>query len=231
MSTHSDEPAATLPPTEFVTAMTFLSSADAYIARAILAAEGIESWITGDIVSDNLSWYGVAVRRVELMVSEKDAVPAADILRQFDERHRPGARSFAGPQLPWTCAACGESNPFGFEQCWSCGSTESAPEAPAMPTTDAAAVVDSEPPPDDTHWNPYTRPTDPGVESRAAAELPDENRRILRAIVFSTFFPFLAPWAAVLAFRSTKCRSSLRIAIIVWNVALAALLAALFMTG
>lgn len=86
---------------------------EAEIVRSLLAADGIDSFILGDLVWGARGEIGADPYPRVMLRDERDAGRARDILDEYRQ-----ARSAA--HKSWTCP-CGESVPGNFAACWACG--------------------------------------------------------------------------------------------------------------
>jgi hypothetical protein len=150
----------------------FQSYQEASMAQASLAAEGIESQLTGGVTADTMAYFGTATGGVRLLVHEKDASRAGEVLDSLAQ----GRESPAAPS--WRCPDCGEQVEGHFDLCWSCGRLRPEDEAQTgemqceIDSTGAARAEASV-------WPETTERTESVTEDdeRAAAPPPLRNRQ------------------------------------------------------
>ena len=165
----------------------FASGVEASLPAAVLQSHGIAAQVLGDTVGDTLNYYGLAVRKIELVVPSRQVDRARQVLKELADA-RPQRRA------DWDCSGCGEINGAEFDACWSCGKawsvdedSEHVPESAILtsPSSAGAGLVlpDIDP-------NPYAAPTIAAIVSSPdhdAAELA--IRRLRNGMVLSVFFP------------------------------------------
>lgn len=95
----------------------------ARLTASILSDHGIDCSVTGDEIAGSLSWYGLAVKKIQLLVRASDAPAACTVLEKLEAEHegRNMQKSEFGVELNWVCATCDENNANTFDECWSCG--------------------------------------------------------------------------------------------------------------
>jgi len=123
---------------DLVPLLTYASVYEAHNYRNLLADEGIEAVVDGEVSASMLSHIGRAVD-TRLMVQRVDAERAARILADAKQESDQRTKS------EWFCGKCQEIVDGGFEVCWSCGGRQHEVEDPTvdptnLKTTDSAAV-------------------------------------------------------------------------------------------
>ena len=144
---------------------------EAHLAASILMNHGIACTVAGDEIARSLSWYGLAVRKVQLLVHAANVRAATTVLEEFDARHhsRIVQQSELGVELNWICVTCDEHNPAAFDECWSCGA--GMPENP--------------------EWRPAETPQNTALIGRLSEHAESEDS--------SLWFPPLALYSLYLA--------------------------------
>lgn len=174
----------------------YISVQEAYQLRALLEAEGIETFIANESSSAMLPHVGHAIN-VRLLVPAAQAKAAAELVSDAER----AAKADQGP--PWYCKPCQQVVDGGFEICWSCGRDRVEVEDPDGVPVTLAASDESRPsesePTGPTHpWdedNPYaagglsaSRLGDPpgltGNHEQVAAQLKQARRAAIFAIAF-----------------------------------------------
>ncbi len=104
---------------------------EAHLSACFLRSHGIDCAVTGDEVARTLSWYGLAVKKVQLLVLDSNVKLASVLLDQFNPlcATRKDEQWACRDDLDWVCGECDEINADTFDECWSCGSP--VPEHPA----------------------------------------------------------------------------------------------------
>ncbi len=182
----------------------------ATLAQATLENHGIPCSVDGDQLARSLSYYGIAVVRVNLMVHAEVAEEARQILDQFDaDLHPQGEGPWGMNGMGWVCEGCAEVNARSFDECWSCQLRRpSDPEF--VPLDDEADSVDVEERPgmeaaplqeDDSPYRP-PRYAHAVVKVRPDSELA---RRAVRSAILSCFFPPLVLYSMYVVW---KCMSA-----------------------
>ncbi len=113
-----------------VTVAVFSTPAESGLARSILRAAGITTFVDNE---QFLGWfwhYGVAVGGIKLSVSASDADSAREILAP------------AASETPIVCQ-CGETLPPGFEVCWKCEVVAREPIGEGVAVAEKNARVDA----------------------------------------------------------------------------------------
>ena len=95
---------------------TFDTAPETHTARVFLEGEGIRAAVTDDVAVTTLWHVGTALGGVKLLVSEKDAESAAQLLA-----HESNETSGEVPNFGWMCASCKSEVDAGFAVCWNCG--------------------------------------------------------------------------------------------------------------
>lgn len=116
---------------KFVVVAKFFNEQEAHIAKANLAAGGVESMVEGANTNAMLSHVGSALGGVRLLVAEADKNRAQEILAAYEKQNARG-KSTQGHST-WFCGTCREVLDVSFETCWSCGNERSEVEQ-AMPS-------------------------------------------------------------------------------------------------
>jgi len=99
---------------EPVTIRSYGSPQDAFLAKNVLADEGIPASVTDDNVTTWLWHIGTALGGTRLHVARRDALRAAEVLRATE------SHSGAIDGATWKCPHCGAEVDAGFDVCWSC---------------------------------------------------------------------------------------------------------------
>jgi hypothetical protein len=99
----------------------YATPVEADMARNLLEAQGIASYLEGASTVGNFWYLGNATGWVKLMVDEEQAERAATVLRT--------ATSEAASVPPWVCE-CGAEVDAGFDVCWACGLSRDAVAPP-----------------------------------------------------------------------------------------------------
>lgn len=136
------------------------SGQQAHIAAAFLKSHGIECRVVGDELADQLSWYGSAVVKVDLLVPSEDAEQAIVLLTELDieQTEERAARRFGRLTHGWVCDACGEVCEPQFALCWYCQADRpESPEWEPLPSPDpqSSDSVPATAPPEVEEWTPY----------------------------------------------------------------------------
>lgn len=192
----------------------FLNIQRAHMARGILETYGIQCSVTGDQLASTLSYYGMAVNRVELWVKEGDVNEALAILDELN----PENDLELGDQQGWLCSGCEEVNEPAFDECWSCSLARAAdvvrvPLEDRLPPPRFSPAVAATLPNDeiDPEESPYRVPLAHNEVSKEEREYVSEGRvdlqndlesRAWRAAVLGLVFPLpLTFYAAYLCWR------------------------------
>ncbi|MEZ4293247.1 MAG: DUF2007 domain-containing protein [Myxococcota bacterium] len=93
---------------------------DASLILAALESSGIPGELRGETLAGLAGEIPATMPMIEVYVPEDRVDEAREVMGR--RRH-----ATEGAQEPWTCAACGEPNPHGFDLCWSCAA-ERAPD-------------------------------------------------------------------------------------------------------
>lgn len=165
----------------------FASGVEASLPAAVLQSHGIAAQVLGDTVGDTLNYYGLAVRKIELVVPSRQVDRARQVLKELADA-RPQRRA------DWKCSGCGEINGAEFDACWSCGKpwsvdedSEYEPESTiqALPSALGPGLVlpDIDP-------NPYAPPAIAAIATSPAHDSAElAIRRTRNGMVLSLFFP------------------------------------------
>ena len=180
-------------PGQLVTVATFVTPAEAELARQRLEHDGIPACLAEEHTGAVLGLTTGGLSSVKVMVNAADRERAEAILAATEDRHDQDDED-AGT---WTCSQCGTELSTEFEVCWSCGTTvdgqtdpsfvrepEDSLEEDETPDDDDAAAQGAsyepdaarpiDPPPaiDRQTDNPYRAPGVPTAPVVAAAEEP-----------------------------------------------------------
>ena len=163
----------------------------AEIDAAILRSSGIPVQTTGTELADSLNYYGLAVRRIELLVPESRAQEAIQVLRE--------ARVNDVEATEWQCSACDEINARTFDECWNCGKLRGTDdrEVTAPLQEDGTSISLPDVIETERSENPYAAPivqiaNQPVVEN---AETKKLTERATRSLLLSPAFPPLLLYA------------------------------------
>ncbi len=177
----------------FVVVAKFFNEQDAHIAKADLAAGGVESMVDGANTNAMLSHIGSALGGVRLLVSEADKKRAEEILATYEKQKAQG-NSTQG-QSTWFCGTCREVLDVSFETCWSCGNERSEVEQ-AMPS--------------DLENHPDLAEQVVSSEDAPISRADELAQRAWRASLFGfTILPFLNFYSIALIFQVCACESEL----------------------
>jgi hypothetical protein len=165
----------------------YMTEFEAEQAKNLLEASGIDAFVEGANTQTTLSYIGLAVGGVKLLVSEQDELRAIEAL---DAIHSTSAG-------PWTCSRCYSEVDAGFDVCWNCGGLRedaalmeelAAPDS-QQASPEAFTVRDVDRPPD-SHLssNPFQTPAS---NQLVVADPADQQRdalldRAWRASVIGT---------------------------------------------
>jgi len=120
---------------KLITLEHFGSAAEAHAARVELDAAGIRAAVGDDAAAEMLSIMGAGLGGVKLLVFERDAQRAREILQQHQQKK--------GPVVPaWICHECFSVVDAGFEVCWFCGATYDPQKSQPAPPEEAANDTD-----------------------------------------------------------------------------------------
>ena len=177
----------------FVVVAKFFNEQDAHIAKADLAAGGVESMVDGANTNAMLSHIGSALGGVRLLVAEADKKRAEEILGTYEKQKAQG-NSTQG-QSTWFCGTCREVLDVSFETCWSCGNERSEVEQ-AMPS--------------DLENHPDLAEQVVSSEDDPTSRADELAQRAWRASLFGfTILPFLNFYSIALIFQVCACESEL----------------------
>ncbi len=187
MSTHQISTA------RFVVVAKFLTEQDAHIAKADLAAGGVESMLDGANTNAMLPHIGSALGGVRLLVAEADKRRAEEILASYEKQNTRG--NSAQGHATWFCGTCREVLDVSFETCWSCGNERSEVEQ-AMPS--------------DLANHPDLAEQVVSSEDDPTSRADELAQRAWRASLFGfTILPFLNLYSIALIFQVCACESEL----------------------
>jgi len=99
---------------EPVTIRKFGTPQDAYLAKNLLEAENIPARVGDESVTSWLWHVGTALGGTKLLVANRDAARAAEVLRSIE------SHSGEADGEVWCCPHCGAEVDAGFDLCWSC---------------------------------------------------------------------------------------------------------------
>lgn len=175
----------------------YISEAEAATDLAALQSVGIDAQVHGNVSGDVLGYYGLALRKVELVVPSRQAEQAARFLKEFSARTQQR-------ESDWTCSACQEANGKEFDDCWSCGKPWSKDDADLFETTQVSASPIPQGSyilPSVQNTNPYAAPVSgPAVEVAAGEEMENLIRSTWRGTVLSIAFPPILVVVLLVAF-------------------------------
>lgn len=168
----------------------------AELDAALLRSHGLECRVTGNDISTTLSWYGLAVAKVELWTAAENADAAAQLLKERAETSSLKRNLQLGKDPDWVCPSCGEASGSSFDECWACG--EVRPETPEQRPADTELTrvqlqesVESEVSVDPS---PYRSPAI--IRSRLRLTSGDELvRRATRSAILALSFPPLSVYS------------------------------------
>jgi hypothetical protein len=106
---------------DLVTVAIFETAVEASPARAMLEAEGIQTYLQGEVTGYMLWYMWPGLGGVKLQVENKDVQQATELLRKYldEAENEEDAKTSHVPN--WVCPRCGAEVDAGFEICWSCG--------------------------------------------------------------------------------------------------------------
>lgn len=179
--------------TKLITVKTYGSSHVAHAARGLLAENGIVAEVQGDELADAMSWYGSAVRKIDLVTFEADAERASEVLLQMEQDAIRKSGPWSDGETLWLCE-CEEQNAHSFDHCWKCGAAkpENPPTIP-VPGDDYNDTFETENrvrAPIEEDESPYRTPTSGTVTTTPKSRTDGlESRALKVALISGIFFP------------------------------------------
>ena len=177
---------------------------EAHLAACFLRSCGIDCAVTGDEVARTLSWYGLAVKKVELLVFDSSEEAAMVLLDEYNPLRatRKDEQWACRDDLDWVCGECDENNAGTFDECWYCGSPvpehpERGPGESELPHVAIGELSGAE---HEDASAPYRSP----MRHTCRTELLPQHelvRRVVRGTIISLVFPPLAFCNLVLIWR------------------------------
>ena len=174
---------------------------EAHLAACFLRSYGIDCAVTGDEVARTLSWYGLAVKKVELLVFDSNEEAARVLLDEYNPLRamRKDEQWGCRDELDWVCDKCDENNASTFDECWSCGSPapkhpERCPGESELPHVAIGELSGAE---HEDASSPYRSLV---IHTSRIELLPQHElvRRVVRGTIISLVFPPLAFYNLVL---------------------------------
>ena len=164
---------------------TFDTAPEAHAARVFLEGEGVRAAVTDDVAVTTLWHVGAALGGVKLLVSEKDAENAAQLLA-----HGENETSRDVPDFGWKCAGCKSEVDAGFAVCWKCGAPFNGAATAQDVQSDSPAAKNST-----TSYHADVVFADSGESDSGISRERDDalERRISRAWRASVIGLFLCP--------------------------------------
>ncbi len=173
----------------------YASPQEARLDASMLQSHGLTCTVTGDQVSSTLSWFGLAIAKIELWTLPADAEAACRLLEEYSatNRHQEDLPWEGKDNSEWVCVECGESNAKSFDECWSCGRIKPDDPEWRAGVTDQQFIVRerSYEPVAADDASPYRSPTSHTASIRLAPQ-HDLVRRTMRSAILAIMFPPLA---------------------------------------
>lgn len=190
--------------TKLVRIQVYADPIQAELDAALLRSSEIDCSVTGGHVGNALSWFGLAVAKVELWTRADDAEAACQLLQQPSPRKSGPAESQwqTTEDLDWVCPHCDERNAWSFDECWACGKLKPEnPERRASQEEPAYTVTEDLV---ESHAADDPSPYRPPMVTSSTLQLSNQHdlvRRAQRSAILALFFPPLAFYSLYLAWQ------------------------------
>lgn len=190
--------------TKLVTVMTYGSSHVAHAAKGLLAQNGIVAEVQGAALADAFSWYGSAVRKIDLVTFEADAERALSIIKKMEQEATRPTGPWSDGETLWLCE-CEEQNAHSFDHCWKCGLVRPEnPQTVPVPRDHDNQTFETENSvraPIEADDSPYRTPTSGAVTTKTGGTSESEENRALKVALISVIFFPLGFYGAYLCLR------------------------------